>query len=324
MKIRNIGLAVGLVWSLGVILPAGAQVFTLQHNFTNMPDGANPRQVVWTNGVFYGAAANGGTNGHGMLYEFNPAGSVFSPVHYFTGATSDGNTPNNPLVAGNMIYGTTIYGGTNGVGMIYAVNTNGTGFTPLYSFSFPPDGYIPLSGLILNGTTLFGTANTGGINGGGTAFQINTDGSGYAILHWFTNTPDGYLPQSELLLSGGTLFGTTIYGGTNGYGTVFSMSTNGTGYTILRSFTNSPDANYPYGGLVLNAGILYGTSTGGGSNTTGTIFAINTNGTGYNILHRFSAAAGNLDGWQPEGTLTLSGGNLYGTASQGGAGGMGT
>jgi len=320
MKLKNIGLVLWTIWWLGFTLPARGQVFTLQHNFTNTPDGNNPNQLVWTNGFFYGATVNGGANGQGMIYVINTNGSGFSPLYSFTGATNNGESPNNLLVASNVIYGTTGNGGTNGLGMIYAVNTNGTGFTPLYSFALEPDGYNPAAGLVLSGTTLYGTARVGGTNHGGTLFKINTNGTGYAILHWFTNTPDGSSPQSELVLSGGTLYGTTAYGGTNGYGTIFSITTNGTGYTILHGFTNAPDGSYPYGGLVLNSGILYGTTGGGGTNTTGTIYAINATGSGFTILHNFSANDGNL----PTCRLMFSGGKLYGTAKAGGTGGQGT
>jgi len=320
MKLKNIGLLAWTASWLGFTLTAGGQVFTLQHNFTNTPDGSNPNQLVWTNGFFYGATVNGGANGQGMIYVVNTNGSGFSKVYSFTGANNNGESPNNLLVVSNVIYGTTEFGGTNGHGMIFAVNTNGTGFTPLYSFASEPDGYYPAAGLVLGGATLYGTAHTGGTNFGGTLFKINTNGTGYAILHWFTNSPDGYSPQSDLVLSGGTLYGTTVTGGTNNFGTIFSINTNGTGYSILHSFTNVPDGNYPYGSLILNSGILYGTTGGGGTNATGAIYAINTTGGGYNILHNFSANDGNL----PIGRLTLSGGNLYGTAGSGGTGGQGT
>ena len=325
MKLKHTWLA---VW-IGLLLGAGqrldAQNFSLQHTFANLPDGANPGLAVWTNGFFYGATANGGTNGNGMIYKFNPNGAVYSPVFNFNGDANNGSSPNNLLVTSNMIYGTTEYGGTNGGGMIFAVNTNGTGFTSLYSFSFvPPDGTTPVAGLTLSGSTLYGTANTGGTNFGGILFKINTNGTGYSILHWFTNNPDGFAPQSELLLSGSTLYGTTKSGGTSSNGVVFSINVSGSGYAVLRSFTNFPDAQHPYGGLVLNSGILYGTTASGGSNTTGTIFAMGTDGSGYRILYHFSGTVNNLDGWSPKGTLIFNGGNLYGTTSVGGASGQGT
>ena len=324
MKLKDIWRAVGTALLIGITQTTWSQGFTTLHNFANAPDGANPGQLEWANGFFYGPTANGGTGSSGSIYRFNPSGPGFATIYSFTGATNNGNTPNSLLVTGSMIYGTTILGGTNSVGMIFAVNTNGTGFTSLYSFGLPPDGHYPEAGLVLSGSTLYGTTYTGGITNGGTIFKINTNGSSYAALHWFTNSPDGYSPQSELVASGSTLFGTTAFGGSNGYGIIFSIATNGANYTILHSFTNTPDGRYPYGGLVLDSGFLYGTTGSGGSNNNGTVFAISTNGSGYKILHHFTSPVANTDGSVPKGTLTLNAGIIYGTASGGGSGNGGT
>jgi uncharacterized repeat protein (TIGR03803 family) len=329
MKHKIVMLAVGTVCLLGVVLPVRAQVFTALHSFANTPDGANPRQLAWMNGFFYGATANGGANGQGSIFKFDTNGSVLTTVYSFTGATNNGSQPNNLLVTNNMIYGTA-YGGTNSVGMIFAINPNGTGFTPLYSFArtnVPPDGNTPLAGLITDGGMLYGTAHAGGTNGGGALFKISTSGTGYTILHWFTtNAPDGFSPQSELVLSGGMLYGTTTAGGVSNLGTVFAIGTNGTGYTTLHSFTNTVNGQSPYGGLVLNSGMLYGTTGGGTGTTNGSIFSINTNGSGFQILHVFTSTglATNADGKTPRATLTFSGGYLYGTAISGGVGAGGT
>ena len=105
------------------------------------------------------------------------------------------------------------------------------------------DGALPYAGLILSGNTLYGTA-IGGTNGNGTVFAINTNGMGFTTLHTFTasdpNTitnSDGADPFAGLILSGNTLYGTADVGGTNGTGTVFAVNTNGTGFTTLYNFT---------------------------------------------------------------------------------------
>jgi uncharacterized repeat protein (TIGR03803 family) len=122
---------------------------------------------------------------------------------------------------------------------VFKVNTDGTGFTNLYSFmagnvnSFGvvtnSDGANPRGGLLLSGNTLYGTAQLGGINGYGTVFAVNTNGKGFTTLHTFTalvdsTNGDGAYPEASLILSGNTLYGTTGYGGTNGSGTVFSLT----------------------------------------------------------------------------------------------------
>lgn len=130
-------------------------------------------------------------------------------------------------------------------------------------------------------------------------FRLNTNGAGFTILRTFvaTNyvTPedgpgeepaytnvDGALPAS-VMASGSTLYGTTYLGGTNGTGTVFALTTNGSEFAILHHFpattgvnaTNTDGAN-PFAGLTLSDGTLFGTATAGGNTGNGTIFSLTT------------------------------------------------
>jgi uncharacterized repeat protein (TIGR03803 family) len=75
----------------------------------------------------------------------------------------------------------------------------------------------------LDGSTLYGTTTQGGSSNLGTVFQINTDGSGFSLLHEFSGS-DGGSPQDDLTLFGSTLYGTTLFGGSGDYGTVFSIA----------------------------------------------------------------------------------------------------
>src|SRR5579859_245491 len=139
---------------------------------------------------------------------------------------------------------------------LLATNASAQTFKTLHSF--PPtkfgsvastnsDGARPVAGLILSGNTLYGTASLGGTNGNGTVFAVNTDGTDFTNLHNFTakNTTnsvgvytnsDGNSPTAGLILLGNTLYGTASSGGSSGKGTVFSLSTNGTGFTTLYDF----------------------------------------------------------------------------------------
>ena len=179
---------------------------------------------------------------------------------------------------------------------------------------------------------------SGGANGFGAVYAVNTDGSGFTVLHTFT-TPDGLHPEGDLVLSDGTLYGTANSGGTNqNTGTVFSLGTNGTSFTVLHTFTtNVPvgelgytntDGASPVAGLILSGHTLYGTASGGGAHGNGTIFSINTDGSGFTLLHTFKPNNLNLpdnaDGEDPRGDLLLSGDTLYGTARSGGTNGYGT
>jgi uncharacterized repeat protein (TIGR03803 family) len=313
MRLKSIWTAAGMAFLIGTSLPAHAQGIQTQHTFTGTPDGASPLALVWTNSLLYGSTANGGTQGDGSLFTFNPANGTFTTFFSFTNNIGFSSSPNNVVMTPSTIYGTTRFG-TNTYGMIYSVGTDGTGFSPMHSFGTFPDGGGPECTLVLSGTTLYGTTYTGGTNGGGTVFKINTGGGGYALLHSFTNSPDGLSPQGGLVLGGSRLYGTTSGGGTNGDGTIYAINTDGTGYTQFYSFTNQPDGLYPYGEMVLANGVLYGTCSSGGTNNTGTIFTINTNGSGYRTLYSLGSFTGNADGSAPKATLTLSGSYLYGTA----------
>src|SRR5206468_3358452 len=135
------------------------------------------------------------------------------------------------IISGNTLFGTAIQGGSSGFGTVFKINTNGTGFTTLHTFTAGDDGSSPIAGLTLSGNTLYGTASSGGSSGSGrgTVFSVNTDGTGFTILHSFTEAPldtnsDGALPYAGLVLSGNTLYGTARNGGSSDQGTVFAVN----------------------------------------------------------------------------------------------------
>jgi uncharacterized repeat protein (TIGR03803 family) len=113
----------------------------------------------------------------------------------------------------------------------------------------------------------------------GTVFKLNTDGSGYALLHSFTGAgTDAAGPHAELVQGrDGELYGTTFNGGANNNGTVFKLSTNGTDYAVLYSFPPRGKlfGDGPSGGVVPGTdGWLYGTSQGGGAFGYGTVYRL--------------------------------------------------
>lgn len=175
-----------------------------------------------------------------------------------------------------------MWGGSSDLGTVFRVNTDGTGFTNLHSFA-SNDGANPIAALVSSGNTLFGTTSYGGSSGNGTVFKLNTDGTSFTNLHSFTATSissprtnsDGVYPAGGLILSGNTLYGTAAHGGSAGYGTVFAVNTDGTGFTTLHYFTfyGSDGAN-PFAGLVLLGNTLYGTASRGGSSASGTVFSL--------------------------------------------------
>ncbi|MGC9940692.1 MAG: choice-of-anchor tandem repeat GloVer-containing protein [Verrucomicrobiota bacterium] len=197
--------------------------FTSLYSFGG-PDGANPEGSVLVSGsALYGATYAGGTNGEGAVFELQTDGTDFTNLFSFHGY--DGYFPQGGLVlSGDMLYGTTLQGGPLGAGNVYGLNTDGSGFTNLYIFSGEDDGANPPAGLVLYGNTLYGTTSGGGLYDFGTVFAINTDGTDFTNLYDFTGGLDGGAPGVALLLSSNTLYSTTLHGGTNSDGTIFSLT----------------------------------------------------------------------------------------------------
>src|SRR5215471_8404442 len=113
--------------------------------------------------------------------------------------------------------------------------------------------------------------------------------STFTVLHGFS--PAAQIPYAALLLDGsGNVYGTSTAGGTGGKGVVFKFRTDGTGFTLLHSFASGPsDGDTPYASLILDgSGFLYGTTTKGGTASSGTVFKIKTDGSGFSVIHSFT------------------------------------
>ena len=298
--------------------------FTVLKWFTNSVEGANPVAGVTLSGsTLYGTTSYGGNSGYGTVFKVNTDGTGFTVVKNFTGAINDGAFPNGGVILlGNTLFGATYQGGSLGYGTVFKVNTDGTSFTVLKSFS-SSDGANPNAGVTLSGSTLYGTTYQGGSLGYGTVFKVNTNGSGFAVLKNF-NFTDGQYPKADLTLSGSVIFGTTHdAGGSSGTGTLFKLNMDGTGFAVLKNFTyNNNDGGNPQAALTLSGSVLYGTTMAGGSSGYGTVFKVNTNGTGFTVLKNFSPNSS--DGYHPEAGMALSGSTLYGTTYDGGSSRHGT
>lgn len=332
--------------------------FSLLHNFTGPPDGANSAAglVEDTAGNFYGTTSQGGITGGacgsvgcGIVFKVDQSGNE-TVLHSFAGQP-DGATPLAGLLldaAGNM-YGTTSLGGTSNLGTVFKLDSAGTE-TVLYSFTGNPDGADPVADLVLDAAgNLLGTTSLGGTASAGTVFKLDSTGK-ESVLYSFAGGSDGANPMAGLILDEkGNMYGTTFEGGAGSCtptkqdrsttpvtcGVVFELNTTGT-ESVLYSFTGDPDGANPAGDLVRDAaGNLYGTTVAGGilcyviapplpgqgpstEFYCGTVFKLDPTGK-ETLLHSFSGAP---DGAIPYGGLILdAAGNLYGTTTEGGAGG---
>lgn len=257
--------------------------------------------------------------------------AAFSILHTFTGGASDGAGPQAGLISdgADTLYGTTYGGGSANLGTVFKMKTDGTGFAILHSFAGgASDGTNPYAALTWDSTdNVYGATYGGGSSDGGIIFKMKTDGTGFTILHSFGGgASDGKNPMAAPLLdSAGNLYGTTRFGGSANQGTVFTLKTDGSAFTLLHGFGGYPsDGGQPVTELILDsAGKLYGTTWFGGSANEGTVFTLAIDGTGYAILHAF--LGGISDGRRVQAPLILDGaGNLYGTSGNGGASNQGT
>ena len=320
-------LAASAMLALALALVAGhasAQTFTNLLSFTGTGgaySGAFPEGDLTLSGTtLYGMTFGGGTSGDGNIFRTNTDGGGFQNLLSFSGTAGQypGFRPqaSSLTLSGSILYGITSEGGSAGYGNIFSINTTGSGFQNLLSFS-GANGALPNGNLTLSGSTLYGMTLSGGAYADGNIFSINTTGSSFQNLLSFSGT-NGYQPNGDnLTLSGSTLYGMTQLGGTNGYGfgsgygNIFSINTSGTGFQNLLSF-NKANGSEPQGTLTLAGSTLYGMTPEGGVYGYGDIFKINTDGSGFQILLSFSGS----NGANPFGSLTLSGSTLYGMTSE--------
>jgi uncharacterized repeat protein (TIGR03803 family) len=257
-------------------------------NFIAQADGRYPQSgLILSEGTLYGVTHTGGAWGRGTVFSLRSDGTGFTVLYNFDGGLLFGpiggyNAMGDLLQVGNVLYGTTFNGGVAEDGIVYTLSTSGGNFGILHSFSgrYGPtlasnvEGAYPAAGLILFSNYLYGTAFGGGTYGAGTVFRMRTDGSNVMALHNFTGTNDGKWPQRTLTLSGDRLFGVADEGGRFGGGTVFTLRTDGTGFTNLYDFRGDNDGYMPECALILSGDTLYGTTCWGGSLTNGTVFSL--------------------------------------------------
>ena len=247
-------------------------------------DGTGPQGSLALSGTtLYGTTIGGGASDLGTAYHIETDGTGFALMHQFAGGAGDGAMPyiNGPTRDGSTLYGMTPAGGVFDRGTIYSINTDGTGFGLVHSFtSFVGAANIPEQNeLTVVGSTLYGMTNDGGVFSQGAIFRVNTDGSNFQILHSFNYAgtfTDGQSPAGILTLRDSTLYGMTELGGAANLGTIFQINTDGTGYEVAHSFTGgASDGAVPVAGsLTLSGSTLYGLASLGGAHNRGVVFTV--------------------------------------------------
>jgi len=314
--------------------PAGKLV-TL-YSFCSQPgcsDGTGPNGglIQATNGNLYGTTELGGTNNFGTVFEITPAGKLTTLYRFCSlSGCPDGAYPEAGLLqaADGSFYGTTELGGAYGNGTVYKITTAGV-LTTLASFD-GANGNVPAYGSLTQGTdgNFYGTTLLGGLytgcgdsRGCGTVFRMTPRGK-LTSLYSFCAKPncvDGEAPFSGTVqATNGNFYGTTAFGGANGQGSVFEISTTGQLRT-LHSFNFSEGVD-PEPALIQGTdGNFYGTTPGGGAYANaGTLFSITPAGV-LTTLYNFCSQASCADGTGPyESLIQATNGEFYGTTFAGG------
>jgi uncharacterized repeat protein (TIGR03803 family) len=301
----------------GIAIACGSN-FSLLHAFAGSGDAADPYHTLIqaSDGNFYGSTLAGGGSNGGAIYEIAPNGT--ESVFY-----SFATTPWAGLIQGSdgNFYGTTASGGSSGRGTIFKLTLSGV---QSVLYSFPGGGSDPYCGLVEGSDgNFYGTTGAGGASDDGTVFKITPNGT-ESVLHIFAKTgTDGQTPYAGLIQGGdGNFYGTTYFGGSSGFGTVFEVTPAGV-ESVLYSFAGGSDGEHPYAGVIEGRdGNFYGTTYQGGTNGYGTVFKLTPGGTETSV---YSFAGGSSDGANPEAGLTPgSDGNFYGSTYLGGSSNLGT
>ncbi|MGC2109140.1 MAG: choice-of-anchor tandem repeat GloVer-containing protein [Candidatus Korobacteraceae bacterium] len=326
----------------------GSWMLTTIHRFQGGNDGAHPggRVVFGPDGDLYGTTAVGGIANNGTVFRLTPPAtfcrSVQCPwtetvLYAFTGGSDGANPQNVDLAfdsAGN-IYGATYLGGRfcqGDCGVVFKLTKSGQHWTEttLYEFSGPPDGARPLGGVAFDSAgNLFGTTIYGGVYDGGTLFELSPTGSGWTetVLHSFGNGSDGFGPAAGVILDQQeNIFGTTSQAGTNYGGIAFELSSSAGGWTylVLTNFTGGRGGPSAVPTLDVT-GNLFGGTYDDGAYHAGNLYELVPDGHGnWTNLDLFDFGYATYGVVVGGAVVVDSSGNVYGTATSGGAHDLGT
>ncbi len=317
---------------------AHAATGSVIYTFAGGSDGQNPDgSVVLYQGNLYGTVSGGGAGNAGQVFRaYRKKDGVYAKVALHDFIVTDGAVPAGVLALDQIgnIYGITATGGSFGLGTVFMLTrpaniADAWPLTTLWSFTGGSDGSNPSAGVSLINGSLDGTTPSG-FGNSGAVFQLTQASTGiwsFQVLWQFTAAADGQLPMCTISADkDGLLYGTTFLGGINGLGTLFRLSQNlSTGVwaeEVLLSFGGElGGANQAAGGVIINPlGTVYGSSYGGGSHGSGTIYKATPNVNGIwtaTVLHSFD---GTTESGQPEFSLVYWKGSYYGVSTMNGGG----
>lgn len=288
------------------------------HSFGNLPEGYNPDGIIRVpNGVLYGIARNGGSEGGGTLFKMNTDGSAFSVIKDFAG--NNGQSPVGQLLyaSDNRLYGVCTKSGISGASdsmLIYGIDCDGKNYFVLRTFDTKNEGnLIPELSESSSGEIAGLIGPSGRFPPPPKIFKLKKNGTEFVILHTLSLTgADGYYPKHGLVVYNGYFYGVNTSGGMGGQanGSIFRIKEDGTNFTVFKYFNNGgPDGSKPEGGLTLGPdNKLYGVTNNDGLNYLGTAFSLNPSDLTFQVIYNFVLS----DGFLSVGKFTkASDGKLY-------------
>ena len=303
----------------------------------NVSNGASPRAglLLATNGKLYGTTSQGGTNGYGVLFEYDPTTNAYIKKVDFDGVNKGSFPYGNLIQADNgKLYGTTIYGGITkdlnfaGDGVLFEYSIDSEIFVKLFDFQkalsgVGPSGVIQTTNGRLYGLTFQGGTANSSSEGDGTLFEYYIDTNSFSTRITFNNITQGWGPRGSLLEAiNGKLYGTTYSGGSNDKGVLFEYDIDTFDLVNKQNFNGSDMGGSPRGSLIqLANGKIYGTTNAGGTtvNSVGVLFEFNPDTNDFISEMEFGVIGIESRGNAPEaGLIQATNGKLYGTTTFGG------
>jgi uncharacterized repeat protein (TIGR03803 family) len=362
MIMRKMKHVVAFVFVLGLVLatiPRGvaASSSSTIYSFgaTQPIDGGVPKgSLTYVNGFLFGRTtttiatmptpSSTPIGSYGVIFHLDPdnVASSYSIDHVFAGHDADdGDNPRHDAMTpfNGLLYGTTLDGGTHNNGIIFSIGQDGSGYQVLLSLHNSV-GDESHSCFVVVDNILYGMTAAGGDEGEGVIFSFNpatptptptatptpTPANFQTLFSFACASSTGKEPHGRLTLdpNGTTLYGMTREGGEHDFGVVFSIDTSGGNYQVLHDFAggDSDGATSDHGYVVQSGDHLYGMTTNGGHHDDGVLFRIKTDGSSFELLHKFGET--HHDGKNPYGSLLLVGDQLYGTTANGGDNDLGT
>jgi uncharacterized repeat protein (TIGR03803 family) len=296
-------------------------IFTKKLDFDETTSGREPygSLIQASNGKLYGMTYRGGTNGYGVLFEYDPTTSTYTKKLDFN--LDNGATPWGSLIqtSNGKLFGMTSEGGVNFWGVLFEYDPATSTYTKKLDFDSDNGGFPVGSLMQASNGKLYGMTSEGGVNFLGVLFEYDPATSTYTKKLEFEGETNGRNPCGSLMqASNGKLYGMTSQGGANDLGVLFEYDPPTSTYTKKLDFDEATSGMLPYGSLIqASSGKLYGMTHNGGKNYFGVLFEYDPATSTYTKKLEFESK---INGINPYGSLMqASNWKLYGMTHDGGA-----